>query len=93
MQKRHLYDIFTSNMKIPISSSVLILLCLFLSSTSIAQTPPSTPPGDDTGVQASRFQTETELEKKALEKKEPKAPEIEIEKEAKNPSVEGPSFV
>lgn len=76
------------------SLSIFLLVSFFLSSNSIAQPPPRVPSGDDTGAQASRFQMETELEKKTFEKKKPKAPEIEIEKEEKKPPVEeGISFV
>lgn len=79
------------NKKIAISSSVSILLSLFLSSTSIAQAPPRTPSGDSPGAQVSRFKEESELEKKKLERKEPKAPQIDIEEEAKKSAIEGGS--
>ncbi len=80
----------TIDKKIIVSSYALILLSLFLSSTSIAQTPP----GDSPGAQASRFKEESELERKRVEQKKPKSPQIDIEEEAKKPAMEGePSFI
>ncbi|MCX5665846.1 MAG: hypothetical protein NT036_02190 [Candidatus Omnitrophica bacterium] len=79
--------------KIIISSSILILLSVFFSSPSIAQAPPRAPSGDSSGAQANRFQRESDLERKRLEQKKPKSPQIDIEEEAKKPVVEaGPSF-
>jgi hemolysin activation/secretion protein len=76
-----------------VSVPILILLFLFLSSTLMAQAPPRVPTGDDAGAQATRFKQQSELEKKSFEKKRPKAPEIEIEEEAKKKPVEGgPTF-
>ena len=70
-----------------------LLSFLFFSSQAFAQTPPRVPTGDDSGRQAARFQRESEMEKKAVEKKKPKAPEIEMEKEKPKPApVAGPSF-
>jgi hemolysin activation/secretion protein len=85
----------TINIKVAVSSFVLILFSLFLSSIAIAQAPPPrAPSGDNTGAQATRFKDASELEKKRLDYKKPKAPQVEIEEEAKKPPVEGgPSFV
>ena len=70
---------------------LVFLFLLLLSPRAIAQ---NIPPGDEPGTQARRFQTESELQRKALERKGPKAPEIELEEEKKEPSMEGaPSFL
>ncbi len=52
------------------------------------------PPADQPGAQGSRFQAESEREKKRVEKKKVRAPQITIEKEkAKLPLGQGPSFL
>jgi hemolysin activation/secretion protein len=78
-----------------VSVSVFVLLFLFLSSTLMAQTPPPrVPTGEDSGAQATRFRDQSESEKRAFEKKRPKAPEIEIQEEAKKRPIEaGPTFL
>ncbi|MFH1692218.1 MAG: POTRA domain-containing protein [Candidatus Omnitrophota bacterium] len=56
-----------------------------------AQTPP---PGSDAGAQAQRYKTDVDAEKKRLEFKKPKAPEITVEEEPAGPAApEGISFV
>ncbi|MCX5666950.1 MAG: hypothetical protein NTY34_01370 [Candidatus Omnitrophica bacterium] len=81
--------------RIMVSVSIFIVVSIFLSSTSIAQAPPPrAPSGDSPGAQASRFKEESELEKSRLERKKPKAPQIDIEEEAKKSAIEGgPSFI
>ena len=71
--------------------SLVFLSVLFLPSILLAQAPP-TPPGNDAGPQASRFQRESEMERRAVERKKPKAPEIEMEKAKKPPVPAGPAF-
>ena len=71
-------------------TSFLIIFIFFVASSARAQTPP---PGESPEAMGSRYQAEMEKEKKALEKKKVKPPKIEIEKEAKKPVPEGPSFV
>lgn len=71
---------------------ILSALLLFaLPSPLLAQDPS---PGQEPAAQAERFKTQTETEKKQLEKKEGKAPEIEIQPEQKKPSsLKGSSFI
>ena len=72
----------------------LSLLSFFMPSDSRAQAPPPIPSGSNPEAQVNRFQDESELQKKRLERKKPKPPEIEMKKEAEKPAVEaGPSFV
>ena len=73
---------------------ILVLVSFFMPAISLAD-PPQIPSGSGAGSQASRFQTETQLEKNKFEKKKPKAPEIEMQKEEeKKPSAEaGPAFI
>ena len=70
-------------------TSFLIVFIFFVASSAFSQTPP---PGESPEAMGSRYQAQMEREKKALEKKKEKPPEIEIEKEAKKPVPEGPSF-
>lgn len=78
--------------KLPVILFLSFLLFLFFSDAAMAQTPPPPPSGDEAGAAAGRFKDESEF-KKGLDKKKPKAPEIEIEKEKKEkPVVGGPSF-
>ena len=52
------------------------------------------PPGQDSGAQAERFKKESEQQKGELQKKETKAPEIEIQKESEKPApTETVSFI
>lgn len=82
------------NRPIPVFLLIFLFFSFFAASTAVAQPPPNIPTGDQAGAQAKRFQTESEMEKRALEKKKPKKPEIQIEEEKAKP-VEGagPSFV
>ncbi|MFH1440615.1 MAG: POTRA domain-containing protein [Candidatus Omnitrophota bacterium] len=59
---------------------------------SFSQTPP---PSVDAGAQAERYRFDTQQEKKRIEYKKPKAPEIEVEEEKKEvkPAIGGVSFV
>jgi hemolysin activation/secretion protein len=70
-------------------ASFLVVLVLFISSSAHAQTPP---PGESPEAMASRYRSEMEKEKNALEKKKAKPPKIEVEKAAREPVPEGPSF-
>jgi hemolysin activation/secretion protein len=72
--------------------STILILSFFITSELSAQTPP-TPPGSDAGSQATRFQRESELERRAVEKKKPQKPEIDIQEEEAKPAPAGPSFV
>lgn len=71
--------------------TLLLALSFFIVSDSAAQ-PPPTPSGNDPGSQASRFQRESDMERRAVERKKPKAPEIDIQKEEAKPVPSGPSF-
>ena len=71
-------------------TSFLIIFIFFVAPSAFSQTPP---PGESPEAMASRYQAQMEKEKKALEKKKAKPPEITVEKEAKKPVPEGPSFV
>ena len=51
------------------------------------------PPGQEPGAQAERYKYGVDKEKKKLEYKKPKAPEIKIEKEKAEPAKGGASFV
>ena len=52
------------------------------------------PTGDEPGAQAERFRKDVEAEKKRLEYKERKRPELKIEEEEKaRPQIKGPSFL
>jgi hemolysin activation/secretion protein len=71
--------------------SFFIIFLLLLPFQAIAQ---NLPPGSQPGAQGSRFQAESEQEKKRLEKKKIQAPQITIEKEKAKPSeVAGLSFL
>ncbi|MDD5449970.1 MAG: ShlB/FhaC/HecB family hemolysin secretion/activation protein [Candidatus Omnitrophica bacterium] len=67
-------------------------LLFFSWSLDLCHAQQSPPPGDEPGAQASRYQDD-EREKKALEKKELKAPEIEVQKPEEKKEKGGPSFV
>ena len=69
---------------------ITLIACLVLGHQAYAQ---NVPPGDDAGADATRFQREVELKQKALEKKKPEPPKIEIEEPKKKPAVKGLSFV
>ena len=77
---------------INISGIFLIFLFIFLSPfNALAQ---NIPPGQDTSANASRFQSELERRKAALQSKAVKAPEIEVkEKKEEAPQAPGASFV
>lgn len=72
--------------------SILSLFFIF-TEVSMAEAPPPVPSGQSGGAQASRFRDESVSEKKAYEKKKPKAPEIKIEEENAKPVEKGPAFV
>lgn len=55
-----------------------------------AQNPP---PGSDAGAQAQRYKTGVDQEKKRLEFKKPKAPDITVEEETLKPVAAGATFV
>ncbi|MDD5085081.1 MAG: ShlB/FhaC/HecB family hemolysin secretion/activation protein [Candidatus Omnitrophica bacterium] len=69
-----------------------IALAAILSFVSLkpvfSQNPPPVPSGQDTSAQAQRFETEVEQKKRAIERKKPKAPEIEVEEPTAPPSAE-----
>ena len=52
-----------------------------------------TPPGQEPGAQAERYKSDVDKEKKRLEQKKPKAPEIKIEEKKAEPAKGGVSFV
>ncbi|MDP2913308.1 MAG: ShlB/FhaC/HecB family hemolysin secretion/activation protein [Candidatus Omnitrophota bacterium] len=69
----------------------VLFICSPLAPRAAAQ-PPNIPNSVEPGAEARRFQDEAEREKARVEKKAVKAPDIEMEKEAK-PAVEaGPAF-
>lgn len=70
--------------------SVVVSFLLFFCLQVHAQNPP---PGSDAGAQAQRYRTGVDDEKKRLEFKKPKTPDITIEEEPQAPSEEGVSFV
>jgi len=77
---------------------ILILLgsflLVFIPYDALAQTPPNIPKGNESGAEASRFQSETEKTKARAEKKEVKKPQIDIEAEKPSPESEtGLAFV
>lgn len=71
--------------------SLIIITILFSPILLLAQTSPI---GADAGAQAERYKEDIQQEKERIEYKEPKAAEIEVEKEQEvKPAMEGASFV
>jgi len=69
---------------------ITLIACLILGHQAYAQ---NVPPGDEAGADATRFQREVKLKQKALEKKKPEPPKIEIEEPEKKSETKGLSFI
>lgn len=65
-----------------------IIITLVFTRPAFSQQPPPVPSGQDTSAQAQRFETEVEQKKRAIERKKPKAPEIQVEEPTAPPSAE-----
>lgn len=70
--------------------AIIIFTFLFSNQSLFAQSPP---PGSDAGAQAQRYKTGVDEEKKRLEFKKPKPPDITVEEKPEEGITKGPSFV
>ncbi len=70
--------------------TVVLFIAVFFCGSVFAQNPP---PGSDAGAQAQRYKTGVDEEKKRLEFKKPKTPDIMVEEEARKPVAAGATFV
>lgn len=85
--------IYNNKIKKFLAPALLCILVDLFVPYSINAQPPNIPSGDQSSAQASRFQSEAEMAKARVERKELKKPQIDIKEEESKPEPEaGPAF-